>query len=206
VADPAACAANDEEAAVRYRIGVTGHVHVSADVARWVAGALTERLRRLPDQSLRGVTCLAEGADQIFAAVVLALEGTIDVVLPARDYARRMAGTPNAATFGDLLRRARSVETMPFETSSRAAYLAASEAMLHRCDLLLAVWDGEPSRDVGDTADVVAKAREQRVPVEVLWPPGATRVRPPRAPGSPVAGSPVARPPVARPSVAPGPG
>jgi hypothetical protein len=60
---------------------------------------------------------------------------------------------------------------MPFETSSRAAYLAASEAMLDRCDLLLAVWNGSPSRRVGDTADVIAKARERHLPVEVLWPP-----------------------------------
>jgi hypothetical protein len=162
------------------RIGITGHVNVSEDVARWVTTALTERLGRISGvrpgghpggrHRLHGVTCLAAGADQIFARVVLALHGTFDVVLPARDYAVRMAETDNAAAFRELLGRARHVDTMPFATSSRNAYRAASEAMLHRCDLLLAVWDGAPSRNLGDTADVVALAREREVPVEVLWP------------------------------------
>jgi len=174
------------------RIAVTGHVHVTEDVARWVTRALTERLRPPVDRPLarppHGVTCLAQGADQIFAAVVLALHGTVDVVLPARDYAGRMARTDNADAFSDLLGRAASVRTMPFDRSSREAYLAASESMLGECDLLLAVWDGRPSRNVGDTADVVAKARARRLPVEVVWPP------------SPPAGGPV------RPAAAPGPG
>jgi hypothetical protein len=78
------------------------------------------------------------------------------------------------------------VETMPFERSSRDAYLAASETMLSRCDLLLAVWDGEPSRNVGDTAHVVERAREHDVPVEVLWPPAPPG---PAAPATP-AGAP----------------
>jgi hypothetical protein len=156
------------------RIGVTGHVHVSEAVARWATTALTERLGRIagpPPAALHGVTCLAAGADQIFARAVLALHGSLDVVLPARDYAVRMAGTDNAAAFHELLGRARHVETMPFATSSRNAYRAASEAMLRRCDLLLAVWNGEPSRSIGDTADVVALARAYQVPVEVFWPP-----------------------------------
>jgi len=153
------------------RIGVTGHVEVTEDVAQWVTTALTERLGRALGRPLHGITCLAAGADQIFATVVLALSGTFDVVLPAADYARRMAESGAADTFRDLLGHASSVQTMPFETSSRDAYLAASEAMLSRCDLLLAVWDGKPTRNVGDTAHVVRRAREHRVPVEILWPP-----------------------------------
>lgn len=159
----------EEEPAVK-RIGVTGHVNVSEDVARWVTSALTRRLGAARGAPVRGITCLAKGADQIFAEVVLAASGTIEVVLPARDYRQAMVEAGDAEPFCGLLDQAAAVETMPFETSSRAAYLAASEEMLSRCDLLLAVWDGEPSRRVGDTADVVTKALERDVPVEVLWP------------------------------------
>jgi hypothetical protein len=152
------------------RIAVTGHVHLTADVARWVTGRLTARLGDVPGPRLHGVTCLAEGADQIFAQAVLDRGGSFEVVLPARDYAGRMARTESADTFAALLRQARSVDVMPYQRSSRAAYLAASRAMLERCDLVLAVWDGKPSRRIGDTADVVAKAREQNLLVEVVWP------------------------------------
>jgi hypothetical protein len=153
------------------RIGVTGHVNVSNDVAQWVTTALTQRLGGVLDPPVHGVTCLAAGADQIFAKVILALSGTLEVVLPAGDYSRSMAETEGGATFKELLRQASSVEIMPFETSSRDAYLAASQAMLSRCNLLLAVWDGAPSRRVGDTAHVVEKAQERDLPVEVFWPP-----------------------------------
>jgi hypothetical protein len=153
------------------RIAVTGHVNVSEDVARWVEGALTERLGRVLASQLHGITCLAKGADQLFAQVILTLRGTLDVVLPARDYAHVVAEAGAGETFQSLLGQATSVRTMPFETSDRTAYLAASEAMLNQCDLLLAVWDGQPSRSMGDTADVVTKARERNLPVEVLWPP-----------------------------------
>jgi hypothetical protein len=166
------------------RIAVTGHVDVPEDVVRWVVPALTERLGRVVGPSLHGITCLAWGADQLFASVVLALRGTFEVVLPARDYAHAMDAAGHGETFRALLGRASAVETMPYERSSREAYLAASEAMLNRCDLLLAVWNGGPSVRVGDTADVVAKAHERKVPVEVLWPPLAPPpVTPAGAPG-----------------------
>lgn len=156
------------------RIAVTGHVNVSEDIAQWVVATLTERLSgTLGPRSprLHGVTCLAKGADQLFAQVILDLHGTFDVVLPARDYADVVTEAGAGDSFRHLLRQARSVHTMPFETSNRTAYLAASEAMLDRCDVLFAVWDGEASRRLGDTANVVTKARERCLPVEVFWPP-----------------------------------
>jgi hypothetical protein len=41
--------------------------------------------------------------------------------------------------------------------------------------VLVAVWDGQPSRGLEGTADVVAYANQRGVPVEVIWPEGATR-------------------------------
>ena len=48
-------------------------------------------------------------------------------------------------------------------------------AVVDRSSVLVAVWDGQPSRGLGGTADVVAYARERGVPVEVIWPEGASR-------------------------------
>ena len=44
-----------------------------------------------------------------------------------------------------------------------------------RSSVLVAVWDGQPSRGLGGTADVVAYARQRSVPVTVTWPEGASR-------------------------------
>jgi hypothetical protein len=51
----------------------------------------------------------------------------------------------------------------------------ASLRMLVEADELLAVWDGQPARGYGGTADVVGVAREKGIPVTVVWPAGAMR-------------------------------
>ena len=53
--------------------------------------------------------------------------------------------------------------------------MAASRLMVDQADELYAVWDGEPARAYGGTADVGAYAREHGTPVRVIWPDGAHR-------------------------------
>jgi hypothetical protein len=154
------------------RVGVTGHVDVPAETVEWIVRALTERLRAVVAPGWRGITCLAKGADQLFARAVLALDGSLQVVLPAQDYELSVIDDGNRAHFRQLLALADDVETMPYLISDRLAYVAASEEMLNRCDMLLAVWNGRPSRQMGDTADIVRKAREMQIPVTIIWPPG----------------------------------
>lgn len=156
------------------RIGITGHAGLSDASVEPVFASVVEALRGY-GTPLHGVTCLARGADRIFARAVLALGGTFEVILPAWDYRHCVVVRDGVAEFDELVGRAVAVHTMPFESSGRDAYAAASEDMLDRCDILLAVWDGVPSRGLGDTADVVSRARYRRMPVRVLWPSGAGR-------------------------------
>ncbi len=46
-----------------------------------------------------------------------------------------------------------------------AAYRAAGVATLDRSDLLIAIWDGGPSRGTGGTVDVIGTARARGMPV-----------------------------------------
>ena len=154
------------------RIGVTGHVRLAAGTAELVYAALTATLADRGNGPLHGVTCLADGADQLFARAVAALGGTYEVVLPATDYRTRVA---DPKSFDDLLGKAIRVDYMPFPESGPAAYFAASAELLGRVDHLVAVWDGAPSEAVGSTATVVDAARARGLPVTVLWPAGARR-------------------------------
>lgn len=155
------------------RVGVTGHSSLSEVAGRLVADALRAVLAARDE--LVGVTCLARGADQIFARVVLELGGSVEVVLPAADYRERKVKPDNAAEFDELVARADVVHTMAFSTSNREAYLAASEHVMTHVDEMVAVWDGAPSDGSGGTGDVVRVAREKGVPVTVVWPRGAAR-------------------------------
>ena len=51
----------------------------------------------------------------------------------------------------------------------------AGKVVVDRSSVVLAVWDGQPSRGLGGTADVVAYARQRGVTVTVVWPEGASR-------------------------------
>jgi hypothetical protein len=127
-----------------------------------------------PDEVV-GVSCIAAGADSIFATEVLRLGGRLEVVLPAADYRERKVRPDHAETFDNLVSRAMTVRVMPHAESNRAAYEAANEAMLSSCDLLVAVWDGRSPVDRGGTGAVVEDAKSRRLPVEVIWPLGAQR-------------------------------
>jgi hypothetical protein len=59
--------------------------------------------------------------------------------------------------------------------STPEAHQAGSEILVGLVDELIAVWDGQPARGFGGTADVVAYAERTGVPVRILWPEGATR-------------------------------
>jgi len=157
------------------RVGITGHSSLSDTTARRVADALHATLSAYAVDDLMGVTCLARGADQIFARVVLELGGSVAVVLPAADYRERKVKPDNTAEFDELIARADVVHTMSSAESNREAYLAASEHVMAQVDLMVAVWDGTPPDGAGGTGDVVRAARERGVPVSVVWPEGATR-------------------------------
>lgn len=156
------------------RIGITGHSNLTEATESVVYEVLRDELGQHPSSDLVGVTCLARGADQLFAQVVLDLGGCVEVVLPASEY-RTKIKPDNLVRYDALLDAATSVHVMPFDTPQREAYLAASEYLLSHVDELLAVWDGGPSGGLGGTADVVSTARERRLPVKVIWPDGAHR-------------------------------
>ncbi|CRK56147.1 hypothetical protein [Alloactinosynnema sp. L-07] len=157
------------------RIGITGHSNLSDDTVPLVAEEIRAALSSYVGPGLVGVTCLARGADQVFARVVLDMGGAVEVVLPAADYRDRKVKPDNSADFDDLVGKATTVRVMPFAESNRDAYMAASECVLDNVDAMVAVWDGGPSGGYGGTADVVDAARARGLVVTVVWPDGARR-------------------------------
>lgn len=157
------------------RIGITGHSNLTAATSRLVYQAIEDELAGHRDGELVGVSCLARGADQVFAGVILELGGSLEAVLPAADYRERKVKPDNAAEFDELIAKATVVHTMPFTQSNSEAYMVASEHVLDSVDAMVAVWDGQPSGGHGGTGDVVVAARERGVPVTIIWPGGAER-------------------------------
>jgi len=180
------------------RIGVTGHRTLAdpARVRRGVHNVLAELDRLLANvpHSYRAISPLAEGADRLVARCVLEWTGQgcptlllppqLKVVLP-------MPRDEYFATF-DAERRAESIAEfewfhphadrptiLPKADSREEAYRRVGHYVVGNCDVLIAVWDGQPAHGKGGTAEVVAFAEESNRAVFRIDPKtGAHRRKP----------------------------
>ncbi|MEU1953999.1 hypothetical protein [Nocardia rhamnosiphila] len=133
-------------------------MNITEETAVLVREELTRRLADVSD--LVGVSCIARGADSVFARAVLELGGGLEVVLLSRNYREAKVKPDHAPAFDELVARASEVRVMDFEEAGREAYEAANEALLGSADRLVAVWDGEGG-EAGGTGSVVKPARER---------------------------------------------
>ncbi|MFF5675828.1 hypothetical protein ACFY8S_38045 [Streptomyces hygroscopicus] len=157
-------------------IAVTGHMDITDASVPLVREELDKIVAAYEPSSLVGVSCIAKGSDSLFADAVLAAGGRLAVVIPSEDYRQAKVKPEHAETFDRLVAAADEVLVMPHATANRQAYEAANAVLLKRADRLVAVWDGRPPTGKGGgTADVVHQAREAGIPVDVVWPDGASR-------------------------------
>lgn len=171
----AGSAARRGPGAVR-RIGVTGHRAIPAELTGHVRRALTRELRAVAGRfgSVEALSCLAAGADQLFAEIALDSGARLTAVTPADDYESTFAPA-ELVRFRALLRRADTHVALDFARVCGEAYYAAGAYIADHCDLIVAVWDGMPARGQGGTAEVVDYARTLGKPVSVIWRPGVHR-------------------------------
>ncbi len=174
------------------RIGITGH-RILPDPQKLAAclynilitgylGAFTpdanENLGSLKPSSihLTLISPLAEGADRLVADVVLKHGGMLEALLPmpVEEYEKDFITLESKREFRELLAQSHRVTVtdcgVPTDDPNyrQNAYLRVGEETVARCDILIALWDGEPARGVGGTADIVALALKQNMPVFIV--------------------------------------
>ncbi|MBH1935282.1 hypothetical protein I5Q34_13535 [Streptomyces sp. AV19] len=156
------------------RVGITGHRGLSSEVEAVVRRMLDEAVFAYAPDALIGVSCIADGPDAWFGQSVLRQGGRLEVVIPAEEYRDRLPDWHHP-TYDHLLGHATKVHRTGRVVSDSHAHMAGSELLVGLVDALIAVWDGQPPRGYGGTADVVAHAHVVGIPVHVLWPEGAAR-------------------------------
>lgn len=67
-------------------VGITGHRNLPTELAEQISTRLRAELAGFDPSELVGVTCLADGADTLFAREILARGGTLRVIVPAEQY------------------------------------------------------------------------------------------------------------------------
>jgi hypothetical protein len=115
------------------------------------------------------VSPLAEGADRLVAEEVLKLPGSkrpeLEAALPLPPDEYRRDFTSSGASFDKLLETAVVVWIAPDVLTREEGYERAGKFVVDRSDVLIALWDGQMARGQGGTAEAVAYAAEQGVPV-----------------------------------------
>jgi len=154
----------------RLRVGVTGHRTLS-DVHQLelsVASVLDQVADRFPADRTpvvcRVVSPLAEGADRLVARTVLERPGA-DLIVPlpfARERLMKDFATQESkAEFDELYKRAvfHRVTIGTGQLSDDERHERVGHDVVDHADVLIALWDGLPSRGVGGTASIVHYAR-----------------------------------------------
>ncbi|MEU6343328.1 hypothetical protein ABZ883_20595 [Streptomyces sp. NPDC046977] len=156
------------------RVGITGHRGLSPEVEAHVRAELAKLVDATGAEDLIGISCIADGPDTWFAQAVVAHGGRLEMVIPATEY-RESLPASHHPVYDELMARAADVHHTGLRESDSQAHQAGSEIVVGLVDQLIAVWDGQPARGYGGTADAVAYAHGVGVPVRIVWPEGATR-------------------------------
>ena len=129
------------------------------------------------------LTPLAEGADRLVAKEVLKFpDSRIEVVVPLakEDYLEDFTTAASRAEFEYLFKKARRPITLEEDSLKgehpgrdpkevkRQAYENVGRYVVDKCDVLIALWDGENARGKGGTAEIIEYAKKKQRPVMVV--------------------------------------
>jgi hypothetical protein len=159
----------------RVQVGVTGH-RILAETDR-VLGGVRQALGTIQaaygNRPLTVLSALAEGADRLVAEAAAQIpESELVAVFPrsregyAEDFGTE--GAPSRLHFDALVDRAAEVLELQTLGNRDEDYQQAGYAIVDRCDVLLAVWDGLDAQGQGGTGDVVKRARALGKPVVIV--------------------------------------
>src|SRR5207245_1569229 len=128
----------------------------------WVEEAMRRELDTVRGP-LVAVSSLAKGADQLLATLIVRRGGEVHAVVPFAGYEQTLEGQ-DLVMYRKLLGSA-TVEVLQTPGTEEDAYLAAGKRVVELSELMFAVWNSQPAKGKGGTADIVAYAIERRVPL-----------------------------------------
>jgi len=94
----------------------------------------------------------------VFAEAALAVGVPLVLVRPFADYVHDFPVGRARSRYLELRASAQEERRLPYIRRSERAYAAGMRTVVAGCDLLVAAWDGRPSRGGGSTASTVTHA------------------------------------------------
>jgi hypothetical protein len=164
---------NPDRIAIPLVIAVTGHRDLVPSeipgIRERVRKLLTDLHRRYPERRLRVMSPLAEGADRLVAeeALALGVELIVPLPMPRDAYIRDFGTEESIREFDRLCEAANEILHLPLARRSTLEdiadygpardlqYAQVGIFLCAHCHILLAIWDGKLTGDLGGTGQVV---------------------------------------------------
>jgi hypothetical protein len=166
-------------------LAVTGHRRLADDQRHRIETKAANIIATLAKEnaSVRIVSCLADGADQLVAQVGLDHGCPLVAVLPFPRTSKvhrldRTDGEASLEAFDKLVAQAERVielspdydDDLPWDSYEAIAqrnigYAQANLRMLAESDILITIWDGKPNNRICCTAQVVEEAKKRGMSV-----------------------------------------
>jgi hypothetical protein len=164
---------SDQPIAFRLVVGVTGHRELpdeeaAARAVRLVLEQIKDEFPHAPKTTVffTVLSPLAEGADRLVAREILKLEGSqLEVVLPfdKDEYVKDFRHPTEE--FESLLQESKRVKQLGGKKTEEHTYTPVGHYVVDHCDVLIALWDGQPAAGKGGTAEIVQYARDTKCPL-----------------------------------------
>ena len=139
-------------------VAVTGHQDLgTAEAMHWVEGAIEKAVDSV--HLTKGYTCLAIGADQLFAKILLVRGIPFVAIIACSGIESSFSTDVDRKSFRRLLGSASETIKLSFDAPSERAYFEAGRTAVDKSDMLIAVWNGRPAKGLGGTGDVVQYAK-----------------------------------------------
>lgn len=162
--------AETDQLPIFHVIGFSGHRRVTDGVGiERALRAVLDELRAGSGVEWLALSSVAAGSDMMFARTALALGLGWEAILPLPPAEfRRDFDEAEWSEVEALLAESEHVRVIGERGRREDAYLDGGMETVNHSDVLLAVWDGEPSRGRGGTAEIVAYARELGRPIIIV--------------------------------------
>jgi len=151
-------------------VGFTGHRQLADPVgaSEGIRVALESLRREVPGEWI-ALSSIAGGGDQLFVKQARAAGLAWNAILPMPRAEFASDFTPAEwTTVEETLAAADQIHVISENEDRQDGYLDCGIETVNGADVLLAVWDGEPARGKGGTADVVEYARQVGKPVLII--------------------------------------
>ena len=151
------------------RVGATGHRDLTGYDMDELKKEIYEILKKLTYGHERHIllSSIAAGADQLCAEIALELGYELICPLPFAEYRNDFNGEEQI-NYDILLGQASESFVVSGNADKNEAYLAAGKYIAENCDVLIAVWDGNPQPSTCGTQAVVEFAKSLKKDIILL--------------------------------------